>query len=355
MDTPFGHPWEKLGGDELRAFFADAPKDEGITWEAKSDDDRGALPRAKFREAIAAMANGFYVGYVVVGAAWKDPDGPWALVGLRQPPGIELTAWLDQLVDGVKPRPHVEIRRLEGDVGPAAVVQVLPLPVPPAITGGRLMVRTSGRTIALDDPGEIRRVVERGKQALDRARTDSVLAANVSRGIPFSSPFSPSVSIGVASTGRPDDVASRIFRASFVEKLRQSFVPWETRGIRRNLRSQMQPDRVVFWVEADSGSQAGALTSGAAFVTYWAGPDRDKGLDEAIDGLLARIWTFAGSIVSDLGGHGPSFAFVQANYPRGLAELARSTDEPVPSPGEVDECARHLARLRGDQDVFEPE
>jgi hypothetical protein len=117
----------------------------------------------------------------------------------------------------------------------------------------------------------------------------------------------------------------------------------------------MDADRVAFWVEADSGSQAGALTTGASFVTYWAGADRDQGLDRAIDGLLARMWTFAGSIVSDLGGHGPTFAHVQANYPGGVAQLARSTEAPVPSSAEIDEGARHLSRLRGDQEVFEPE
>ena len=76
MQTPFGFSWDDLDEDAIAQFFADAPKDEGLTWEAKGDDDRGAFSRDGFREAVAGLANGTLVGYVVVGAEWQRPEGP---------------------------------------------------------------------------------------------------------------------------------------------------------------------------------------------------------------------------------------------------------------------------------------
>ena len=118
----------------------------------------------------------------------------------------------------------------------------------------------------------------------------------------------------------------------------------------------MGTDRVAFWIEAEAGSQAGALTSGAVFVTYWAGAARDDGLDLAISRMLDHMWTFAGSIATKLGGFGPTFALCQANYPTGhVAPLERQTSGPSPSPDEIQEGIRDPSRLRGDPDVFEPE
>lgn len=355
MDTPFGALWEQLHEQELRSFLEQAPKEEGLNWEAKGDDDRGRFPRDGFRDAIAGMANGHSVGYVLVGASWDSSRNRWALSGLRDVPGGEITSWLDQLIDAVKPRPHVVIRALAGETGPAAVAQVFPLAVPPAMTGGRLLIRTSGRTLSLTDPTGVRQLIERGEAALERAGRDSVHAANCSREIPFESPFSPSLTIGLAPTGRRDDVDRHVFRKSFVARFRDMFIDWESRGVGlHGPHWSMAPDRVRFWKQAEHGSQAGALTSGASFVTWWSGAERDEGLDIAIGGLLERIWMFAGSIVTELGGYGPSFAHVQANLPGAVAALIRRTEAPTPSSEEVEEGVRYLARRRGEE-VFEPE
>jgi hypothetical protein len=355
VDTPFGTSWEQLGTKELRDFLAGAPREEGFTWEAKGDDDRGEFPRDGFRDAVAGMANGFEVGYVIVGAGFDDVTGRWALNGLRKLPGDEVTTWLDQLIDVLRPRPDVVIKRLEGDLGPAAVARVLPAPVPPVMHKGRLLVRTSGRTIAVVDPGEVRRLVERGERALERAQQDSFVAGNYSRLIPFESPFSPAVTIGLAPTGRRPDVDRHVFRESFAGALRNLFVGWENRGFSRNqLHWQMTTDHVSYWKQADLGSQAGALVSGASYVSWWSGADRNRGLDMAVDGLLDRIWTVAGEVVAELGGFGPSFAYIQVNLPGAIADLARQTTAPVPTTEEIEEGRRFLARRRGDE-PFEPE
>ena len=354
MDTPFGIPWERIGEDELRAFLADDPE-EGLTWEAKGDDDQGSFPRDRFRDAVAGLANGLEVAYVVVGASWSKGRKRWSLRGLRDVPGGEIASWLDQLIDEVTPKPRVVIKPLKGDDGPAAVVQVFPLPVPPAMHRGRLLVRTSGRTVHLTDPIEVRRLVERGERAIERARSDAVAAAHVSRAMPFESPYSPSVTIGLASTGRRVDVDRQVFRESFGEQIRDMFGRWEVRPLgRRKLKRQMWHDRVAVWKQDDHGSQAGAMTSGAAFVTWWSGAERDRGLDFAIEGLLDRMWLFAGEIVTELGGSGPSFAYVQVNMPGSVVDLTRTTAAPVPSSREIAEGRRYLARRRGDE-VFEPE
>jgi len=50
----FGVPWESLTLDGVRAFLADAG-DEGVTWEAKADEDgKGRLHRARSRRRRAA-------------------------------------------------------------------------------------------------------------------------------------------------------------------------------------------------------------------------------------------------------------------------------------------------------------
>jgi hypothetical protein len=227
--------------------------------------------------------------------------------------------------------------------------------VPPVMHRGRLLVRTSGRTIPVVEPGEVRRLVERGERALERARLDSVAAANCSREIPFDSPYSPSVTIGLAPTGRRPDVAGHVFRESFAGRLRDLFVEWENRGLRHNeLHWQMETDRVSYWKQADLGSRAGALTSGASFVTWWSGADRHEGLNNAVAGLLDRIWTMAGQVAVEAGGYGPSFAYIQVNLAGAVAELVRQTNDPIPTTDEIDEGRRYLARRRGDE-PFEPE
>jgi hypothetical protein len=75
----------------------------------------------------------------------------------------------------------------------------------------------------------------------------------------------------------------------------------------------------------------------------------DSATATAVDGLLDRIWTMAGQIVVELGGFGPSFAYIQVNLPGTVAELVRQTNEPIPTTDEIEEGRRYLARRRGDE------
>jgi len=356
--TPFGVPWDDLDAPALIRFLDAVGQDgEGITWEAKGDDVQGAIRAATVEDAVAGMANGFYVGYIVVGAVWDKGAGRWRLTGLKHPKGDELATWIDQVIDGVTPRPPVEIKPLACNEGPGAVIRVQPLAVPPAITSsGRLLIRTAKRTVPVTDPGDVRRLFERGERMLERARTEATNGANWSRSMPFDSRFSPSVTIGLAATGQARDIDRAVFRQGFLDWLREEFVGWDRRVVRRDLESHMWTDRVAFWNRADHGSQIGVTTAGAVFLSYWAGADRDLGLRWAIDGKLDDMWTLAGRITARLGGHGPTFAYGQINHEGGaLANLRWKAERPEPAKSEIEAAVRHLKRFRGDPAIFEPE
>ena len=302
------------------------------------------------------MANGFYVGYIVVGARWDKSRG-WRLSGLVHPKGVELATWLDQVVDGIRPRPVAQIKPLKCETGPGAVIRVQPIAVAPAITSkGRLLMRTAKRTVPVIDPGEVRRLFDRGEQALARARDEAVDAANRSRTMPFDSRYSPSMTLGLASAGRVRDTDRAIFRRSFLDWLREEYLRWDETVLRGDLQSRMPSDHVVFWNPADSGSQVGVTLSGAVYLTIWRAADRDRGLDRAIGGALRQMWVLGGRSISRLGGHGPTFAFGQFGYDSGaIAELRWETERPEPSDAEIEAAFRYLRRIRGDPAVFEPD
>lgn len=356
--TPFGVPWDDLDSQALVRFLRGVGRDgEAITWEAKGDHERSDLRDETVEDAVAGMANGFYVGYVVIGAAWEEGSSRWQLTGLKRPRGTELGTWLDQVIDSIRPRPVVHIKPLECESGPGAVIRVRPLAVPPAITSkGRLLIRTAKRTVPVTDPGEVRHLFERGERALERARSEAAQAANHSRTMPFDSRFSPSVTIGLAASGQPQDIDRAIYRRSFLDWLRAEFLGWDNQADGRGLQSRMPPDRVYFWHPSDFGSQVGATAFGAVFLTLWAAAERDRGLTWAIDGKLRDIWSFGGRITARLGGHGPTFAFAQLNHDEGaVVPLRWKTEGPEPSSTEIEAAVRYLRRVRGDAAVFEPD
>jgi hypothetical protein len=354
--TPFEVSWDELDTEAVARFLQGVGRDdEAITWEAKGDDPRGVLQPDSVEEAVAGMANGYYVGYVVIGANWRG--GAWHLAGLAQPKGVELATWLDQVVDRIRPRPITEIKPLVGKIGPGAVIRVQPIAVGPAITSkGRLLIRTAKRTVPVIDPGEVRRLFDRGEHALARAREHAIYAANRARTMPFESPYSPSLSVGLASAGRVADTGLAIYRRSFLDWLREEYLGWDGDAQRGDLQSRLPPDRVTFWNPADRGSQAGVMASGAVYLTIWRAADRDVGLDVAISGELQRMWGFAARTVSRLGGHGPTLLFGQFGYGTGaVAALRWRTERPEPLDTEVEAALRYLQRIRGDPAVFEPD
>ena len=65
----FGVPWDQIEFAEVASFLSGAT-DEGVTWEAKGDDERGAWHPRGVRKAVCAFANSFLGGYIIVGAVF---------------------------------------------------------------------------------------------------------------------------------------------------------------------------------------------------------------------------------------------------------------------------------------------
>jgi hypothetical protein len=68
----FETPWDKLDRKAVEAFVKTA-REEGVTWEAKADDEKGRLHPDSLRKAVGGLANRIG-GYVLVGAKWNKAD-----------------------------------------------------------------------------------------------------------------------------------------------------------------------------------------------------------------------------------------------------------------------------------------
>jgi hypothetical protein len=168
--SPFGVAWEDLDLARLEAFFANA-EEEPLAWEAKGSGP-GGLRGGHVVKAVCGFANSELGGFLVLGFG-RDGPGPWE----RRPvalPGDEPGLWLDQVVSaGVRPQPRTEWKLLgryeDGIVG---VLRVEPVDEPPALTGGGTAYeRTSGRTLPVADPVELRALFDRGARAARRVES----------------------------------------------------------------------------------------------------------------------------------------------------------------------------------------
>jgi Putative DNA-binding domain len=171
----FSATWEVLDTPAIDEFLA-GEVDEGLLWEAKSDG-RDPLGPHVIRKAVCGFANSERGGYLIVGV--EKREGRWQLTGLTNPPA-ELTTWLQNVIStGVRPVPTHAIRAFEGSNGPAAIVSVEPVTVPPALTSsGGLYERVSGATNPVTDPTEVARLIAQGRGARTRAEMEALEAAN---------------------------------------------------------------------------------------------------------------------------------------------------------------------------------
>jgi hypothetical protein len=168
--TIFSQSWDALDASSINAFLADEV-DEGLLWEAKGDG-RDPLGPHVIRKAVCGFANSERGGYLVVGA--EKRDGRWQVVGLANPPD-DLTTWLENYIStGVRPSPTHAIRALQGSDGPAAIVSIDPVDVPPALTSsGAMYERVSGATVPVTDPIELARLIAQGRSARSRAQSEA--------------------------------------------------------------------------------------------------------------------------------------------------------------------------------------
>jgi hypothetical protein len=228
----FGVSWDELRCDDVAAFLADAGE-EGITWEAKGDDDRGTLRPDSIRKAACGLANTLG-GYVIVGAKWNKKARRWDLPGITAP-DAEPELWIGKALRGLRPEPrHAAKTWPSGDRRVVAVVWVEPVAQAPCMTAqGRIYERVSGATVPVEDPTVLARLFDRGSAARERAAQFADRAAT--NAIYVSEWIGGERSVGVAVAIAPisretDDITSRLFVPTF--RVAMSNAIWQFFGHR---------------------------------------------------------------------------------------------------------------------------
>ena len=226
VDDFFGVPWDQLDVHALRTFLANAGS-ESLRWEAKADNERGALDRRDIAKAICAFANSELGGYLILGAKQDGRGGPWVLPGLAMPPSGDLPPWVSQIAAGMRPRPTIDVRELgaERDRGPTAVVWIPPAGEPPVITqDGTVYLRVAGASIPVTDQHVLAELFASGKAARARAESAASSDKNLQPG--------PSSYGGFifAATGGPRGLDAPLFRSRVFDameaSLRDAFKTW---------------------------------------------------------------------------------------------------------------------------------
>ena len=231
-------PWSRVELEDVRAFLAQAQDDEGVTWEAKADDDElrtrpsggdpGHLGKHTIQKAVSALANQIG-GYVILGARWDKEARQWLLPGFVSPEP-EARAWLENVLGNLRPVPHSELRlwHVTRDGGWPSSKSTRP--EPPCMTPlGHIYERVSGKSVAYD-PALLDRLIRRGRerragaqQFAERAATLAVDPADRKR------PWSVKLALAMAPVEAQDPRRSaRGCFPSFSETLRKAlarFVP----------------------------------------------------------------------------------------------------------------------------------
>lgn len=257
MINLFGLPWPSVELHHVEAFLADAGE-EGVTWEAKADDDEerkppdgqepGKLRPATVRKAVSGLANQLG-GYLIAGARWDKKAKKWMLPGIVVPdPEPEL--WLGKIIRGLNPTPRFDARAwLRPDGRVIAVVQVDPVDEPPCMTPqGHVYERVSGETIRVTDPTLLDALIRRGRQARELSETFADRAAQRALdAIRWKFERTAGLSIAVAPIGREtDDIGSRLFTPEFTGALVKSLWAFFQSG------QYSQPDNMERWTQQDA-------------------------------------------------------------------------------------------------------
>jgi hypothetical protein len=276
----FRVPWSRVELDDVRAFLDGAEDDEGVTWEAKADDDElrtrpevedpGRLGKHTIQKAVSALASQIG-GYLILGARWDKEARRWRLPGFASPES-EAKTWLENVVENLRPVPRFEPRlwHVDGDRW-VAVIQVQPVDEPPCMTPlGHIYERVSGKSVRVTDPVLLDRLIRRGRerraaaqQFAERAAMLAIDPADRRR------PWSVKLALAMAPLGREtDDITSRLFVPSFSKALREALARFVPRG--EDPESRLTPAQ-------SSLTAAGVISSARGNWSEW-------GADGALDG-----------------------------------------------------------------------
>ena len=334
--TIFGPRWADLTLQDVQSYLDDA-EDEPLLWEAKGT----RLDKNEVRTQVCGFANSHEGGYLILGA--DKTEGRWKANGVAF--DGEPTTWLSDVIGdperGVRPRPDFDIRAWPADDGHVAVIRVRSTSTPPCIANGTVYERLPGKTPPVRDPVRLATLFGRGDEAHKQAQAAADRAAKRAldavtkeedtqmeeeeagarprlRAIRFA--------VGIAATGNPPDIASRLFKEAFAIKY------WDRL---RDLPSVLPegfgrpPDAVEFsqtallWRREMRGPQdydivIRASWDGAAAVAERIAKD-DSYLDGLVDHRVRPDWRLADEVVQDMKGFGDFYLtvlFAGGNFPR---------------------------------------
>jgi hypothetical protein len=333
----FRVPWSRVELEDIRAFLDEAQDDEGVTWEAKADDDElrtrpsgedpGRLGKHTIQKAVSALANQIG-GYVILGARWDKEARQWLLPGFVSPEP-EAKTWLENVLANLRPAPRFELRlwHITRDRW-LAVIKVDPVDEPPCMTPlGLIYERVSGKSVRVTDPALLDRLFRRGRERRVGAQQFAERAAILAVGpADRKRPWSVKLALAMAPLGREtEEVSSRLFVPSFSEALREALARFVPKGEEPKVRvtpaqssltaaSVVESARGVNWSEwVLTAHWTGAVVASATFSV-----SEVPGLN-AFDEVVLPAWREIVPLVERLGGYGPAH----------LTLVARRAPEPT--------------------------
>lgn len=371
MNSIFSVPWGEVELGHLRGFLASAG-DEGLTWEAKGEE----RPRPEtVRRAVCGFANAIG-GYLIIGA--ERVEAVWSAPGVDFE-GAEPPVWLDQVIrDGLRPVPRFDVRAWETDAGRhVAVVRVEPVAVPPCMTaGGEIYERVSGRTVKVIDPAGLAALFDRGRNALDQAKAAAVQEAERVGVSDFGDIPFLTAGLGLASTGKAEDISARLFTEDFAHFLAGRIADLPSGGVGTDI--SVEQEAVTAATPGSPPRLAGraAWNGGVAVLLAIHNPEEERNRRMFTDDFSERMRHAADAamVVRDaLGGYGRThvalcvaarhfFLTTLADGARyripgqgGLLKIQRWTDDDgIVSDGLIDGMVRELLRASG-AEAWEPD
>jgi hypothetical protein len=226
MYALFDVDFECLSLDHVRTFLSEAGE-EGVNWEAKAEEpakDSGQERRlhpGQVRAAVCGLANQVG-GTLIIGA--RRENAVWALPGIR--PASEPELWLDQVLEGLRPRPSYRRRAWTVEDGRVvAVVEVEPLTQTPCMTrDGQVWERVSSETVRVTHPTRLHELFARGAEARARAEAGAERAARALLEHPDALVGrSAWVAVSLFAGSYEPDIGSRLFHEGLHKALRAGF------------------------------------------------------------------------------------------------------------------------------------
>lgn len=366
MYSIFDVAWDRVALDHLQSFLLDAGE-EGVTWEAKSDqpgatEEHGQRLTARdVRRSVCGLANQVG-GYLIIGARYSR--GAWWLRGIVKP-GPEPELWLDQVLRGLRPAPRWDRKFWELEDGRVAgVVRVEPLSQTPCMTSdGQVFERTSSETAQVKDPARLNELFRRGEAARERAEAQAAAAATELLEHPdVRANRSVWVGLGLVAGSYEEDIGARLFHSRFWEAARAGYVerlwtesglgavrePWDE--IRQDYVELSRGNKECHWILRAHWSGRVAVLAALAGDVVLHG--------SLFDFVVLPAWRLAADLVKELGGYGDARAQLSVRVQTAQEAAQRPIGDgrpgPAPPKGNIYATLPRYTHIQRTAEVREP-